>query len=427
MVGTDLMRWAMSLVIAAGLGGAAASAPAVAAEEPVPIAQDARIAGDETRTRFVLDVDGAIDVAAFVLADPYRIILDLSEVRFALPQDVAAQGRGLIAGWRYGRFAKGKSRIVIDMNSPARVDKQFVLPAVDGQPARLVLDLVKSTRDDFLKEVAKTAELARSDHHVAGKGDRLPIGPKEARVRPLIVLDPGHGGIDSGAVGKTGTLEKAVVLDFASVLKRKLEETGRFEVKLTRTDDSFIPLGRRVKIARDVHADLFVSIHADSVRQNFVRGATVYTLSERASDRLSEQVAAQENQSDILAGIEIQDDADDVGDILIDLTRRETKNFSVFFANMLVGEMRSAAKLINNPHRSAGFRVLKAPDIPSVLVEIGYLSNEHDEQLLKSDDWRTRTAEAIAVAVDRFFAPRLSAAENAGDGESVAGVVNEQQ
>ena len=400
--------------------------PASAAEKPAPEAIAARVAGDTARTRFVLDLTRSVDVSVFFLADPYRIVLDLAGIRFALPEGAGREERGLISGWRFGQFAKGKARIVIDTTGPARIDKRFILPAVSGQPARLVLDIVKSERAAYLDEVARTANVARAGVIASGKSDRLPMREK-TRVRPLIVLDPGHGGIDSGAVGKKGTLEKAVVLDFASVLKRKLEDTGRFEVKLTRSDDTFIPLAGRVKFARDHHADLFVSLHADSVRQAYVRGATVYTLSEKASDRLAAQIAEKENQSDILAGLEYEHESDDVADILVDLTRRETKNFSVFFANTLVGELRAAVKLINNPHRSAGFHVLKAADVPSVLVELGYLSNEHDEQLLKSEEWRTRTAAAVTEAVKRFFAPRQGLADGDSRKKSVAGVAQEPQ
>ncbi|MCW2307417.1 N-acetylmuramoyl-L-alanine amidase [Rhodobium gokarnense] len=405
---------------------AVGNGPVLAAEAGEIEARAARIAGDATRTRFVVDLTDAVEIAPFVLGDPHRIIVDLPNVRFALPPEAGKGGRGLITGWRYGSIARNKARIVIDTKGPALIDKSFVLPKVDDQPARMVLDIVTATEEAFAEEVARTANAAQAGAVTAGKGDRQPIRNKE-RTRPLIVLDPGHGGIDSGAVGKKGTLEKAVVLDFASVLKRKLEETGRFEVALTRSDDSFIPLKQRVEIARGLHADLFVSVHADSVRQAYVRGGTVYTLSERASDRLAAQIARNENQSDILAGLEFEEEADDVSDILIDLTRRETKNFSVYFANALVGELQSAVKMINNPHRSAGFVVLKAADVPSVLVELGYLSNAHDEQLLTSDEWRGRAADAITAAITRFFEPRIAHQDAAIEGNSIAGVAPSQQ
>ncbi|WP_417668926.1 N-acetylmuramoyl-L-alanine amidase [Roseibium sp.] len=368
----------------------------------------ARVAGDAVRTRFILDLDGQVDVVMSGLANPYRLILDLPEVGFDLPDGAGREGRGLVQAWRYGLFAAGKSRIVIDVSEPVAIDKTFVLPAVDDQPARMVIDLVKSTSEDFEDFVRTSRETLRQRQR-ARKGDRLRTDELKGD-RPVIVLDPGHGGIDTGAEGVGGTLEKAVVLDFSSILKRKLEETGRYSVHLTREGDNFIPLAERVEIGHRLDADLFVSIHADSVRRGrkVVRGATVYTLSERASDALAEELAETENMSDIIAGVELHDEPAEVTDILLDLARRETRNFSVYFARTLVSELKSAVRLINNPHRSAGFRVLKAHDVPSVLVELGYLSNEHDEKLLISDEWRERMAVAMVEAIDNFFRPRIA-------------------
>ncbi len=365
----------------------------------------ARVAGDAVRTRFVIDLSDQIGIAISGLADPYRLILDLPEVAFDLDPAAGKEGRGLVTAWRYGLFAPGKSRMVIDLSEPARVDKTFVLPAVDDQPARMVIDLVKSTRSDFLA-FAETSRASLAQGKGAPKGDKLSGGDGN---RPVIVIDPGHGGLDTGAEGVGGTLEKAVVLDFASILKRKLEETGRYTIHLTREDDTFVALGKRVNLARDLGADLFVSIHADSVirGRSLARGATVYTLSDTASDDLAGELAQSENMSDIIAGVELHDETEEVTDILIDLARRETRTFSGYFAHVLVEELKSAVKLIGNPHRSAGFRVLKAHDIPSVLVELGYLSNEQDEKLLISDEWRERMATAMVEAIETFFRPRL--------------------
>lgn len=371
----------------------------------------ARVAGDDTRTRFIADLSESVAYAVFALADPYRIIIDMPEVGFDLAREAGTQGRGLVSAWRYGLFAPGKSRIVLDVSGPVKIDKSFVLPPVDGQPARLVIDFVKSTREAFLAEFAQPgSERTAPLEQAAGKGDRISPAQSDAGNgdRPVIVLDPGHGGIDSGAVGHHGTLEKAVVLDFASLLKSKLERDGLYEVRLTREDDTFIPLRKRVEMARAQNAKLFISIHADSAPQNYVRGATIYTLSERASDAVAAALAERENSSDILAGVDLAHEPDEVADILIDLTRRETKKFSIFFSRAVAGELRSAARLIKNPERSAGFRVLKAHDVPSVLVELGYLSNKLDEKLLTSADWRERTADAIAAAIDRFFQPQLA-------------------
>lgn len=382
---------------------------AVRAEDGKPVVTGARVAGDESRTRFVLDMDRQVVPVISGLANPYRLIVDLPEVAFSIPADAGETGRGLVSNWRFGLFALGKSRVVMDLTGPVQVDKTFFLPAVDDQPARLVIDLVKARPDDFAAFVESSrVHRAGSEKKSTPKSDRMAEGASKAK--PLIVLDPGHGGIDVGATGVHGTPEKVIVLEFAKLLKEKLDATGLYTVTLTRDDDTFIPLGRRVEIGHELQADLFISIHADSVRrgQKFARGATVYTISEKASDQLSEDLAHSENMSDVIAGVELTTEPTEVTDILIDLARRETKSFSVYFARTLVDELQSAVRLINNPHRSAGFRVLMAHDVPSVLVELGYLSNEHDEKLLISGEWRERMANAMTEAVNGFFRPRIA-------------------
>jgi N-acetylmuramoyl-L-alanine amidase len=381
----------------------------VRAQADKPVVTGARVAGDEDRTRFVLDMDRQVTPAISGLDNPYRLIVDLPEVAFSIPADAGKTGRGLVADWRYGLFALGKSRVVMDLKGPVQVDKTFFLPSVDDQPARLVIDLVKATPEEFSAFVESSrAQRVGSEKNSAPKSDRLAEGGNKAK--PLILLDPGHGGIDIGATGVHGTPEKAIVLEFAKLLKEKLDATGLYTVALTREDDTFIPLGRRVEIGHEMQADLFISIHADSVRrgQKLARGATVYTISDKASDQLSEDLAQSENMSDVIAGVELSDEPAEVTDILIDLARRETRSFSVYFARTLVEELQSAVRLINNPHRSAGFRVLMAHDVPSVLVELGYLSNEHDEKLLISEEWRVRMANAMTEAVNGFFRPRLA-------------------
>jgi len=384
------------------------------AEEVKPTVLGARVAGDESRTRFVLDMDRQVKPAIKGLANPYRLIIDLPEVSFSIPHDAGSEGRGLVADWRFGLFAVGKSRIVMDLTGPVDVDKTFFLPAVDDQPARLVVDLVSSTPDRFAEFVETSRpEPTEKNKNSSEKSDKLTA--QKSTGKPVIVLDPGHGGIDSGATGVAGTLEKAIVFDFSKLLQEKLNETGLYEVHLTREDDTFVSLSRRVEIGHELAADLFISVHADSVRRGrkFARGSTVYTLSEKASDQLAEDLAESENLSDVIAGVDLEEEPTDVTDILLDLARRETRSFSVYFARTLVSELKSAVRLINNPHRFAGFRVLKAHDVPSVLVELGYLSNEHDEKLLVTDEWRERMANAMTEAVNAFFRPRLARQQEA--------------
>lgn len=377
------------------------------AEGP-PVATDGRVVGDDSRTRFVLDLSGEVDLSAFTLGEPYRVVLDLPDIDFRLPSGIGSTGRGLVSDWRYGQFAAGRSRIVLDVTGPVKIDKAFVLPAVENQPARLVLDLLKTTTAAFEDDLRKSQLARDTANEPVQKADQLPPPDRSKREKPLIVIDAGHGGVDSGTISASGVLEKDIVLAFAKKLQERLEETGKVAVLLTRTDDTFLPLGARVQFGRDHAADLFLSIHADSEHEGSVRGATVYTLSDKASDREAAELAAKENASDLIAGLDLQKEADGVTDILVDLTRRETRNFSASFANGLVGDLASTTRMIKNPRRSAGFQVLRAHDVPSVLVEIGYLSNEQDEKLLTSDEWRSRVADAVTQAVLRFFGQKYA-------------------
>jgi len=336
------------------------------------------------------------------------VIVDLPDVTFDLPKTAGREGRGLITAYRYGLFAPGKARIVIDAKGPVAIDKAYVLAERDDQPARLVVDLVPSTREEFLKQAAVQKKMQM----VAA----LPVAPAIARDlpardgRPVIVIDPGHGGLDTGALSAGGEEEKTIVLAVARKLRDKLEQGGRYRVVLTRSDDTFIPLGDRVKIARANNASLFISIHADSIRrrEGDARGATVYTVSERASDAEAARLAEDENKADLVAGIDLSEATDDVADILFDLAHRETKNFSAHFARTLVGQLKAAARLHPEPLKSAGFKVLKAPDIPSVLLELGYLSNREDTKLMTSEAWRDKVSTSMVEAVDKFFVTKLA-------------------
>lgn len=387
----------MALALTAPAGGAVASAYAAKAAAPKRVtAIDARLAGDDRRTRLVVDLSGHVDLAAFTLADPYRVIVDLPELGFDLPAAAGRQGRGLVSAFRYGLFAPGKSRIVLDATGPVAVDKAYVMEAHDEQPARLVIDLVPTDRESFIRNAAVRANARASVVSV-------PVTPLSGP--PVIVIDPGHGGIDSGAIAPSGVEEKSVVLAVAKKLAEKLERSKRFRVVLTRYDDTFLPLEERVNIARMNAAALFISIHADSIsrREGEARGATVYTVSDKASDAEAAKLADKENKADLIAGVDLSNKSDDVADILVDLAHRETKNFSGVFARTLVGRMKAATTMHKTPLRSAGFTVLRAPDVPSVLLELGFLSNAEDVKLLTSDAWRDRVTDAMVEAVQRFF------------------------
>jgi len=397
------------------LGVLLASSAAFAGERPaqpvvpdsLPVATDARLGGDEAQTRFVMDLSRKIDLHAFTLADPYRVILDIPQVVFRLPPKSGEGGRGMITAYRFGLVMQGGSRMVFDLAKPVRIEKAFVVDATDGAPARLVLDLAATDRENFLRRIALDNRVARSEPPATNVPE-----PASGDPRPLVVLDPGHGGIDTGTRAASGELEKDIVLDFTQRLREHIEKLGKYRVLMTRTDDTFVPLGERVRIARNAGAALFVSIHADALPhgEGDAQGASVYTVSDTASDSEAARLAEKENRADVIAGVDLKAEPDDVADILIDLAQRETRSYSVQFAHRLVAEMKTATRLHKKPLKSAGLRVLRAPDVPSVLVELGYVSNRGDLHSLLSANWRDRTADSIAQAVDGYFATRMAGA-----------------
>jgi len=399
---------AMLLGVTLGAGGAGAAGPQTRATGDYPVASQVRLAGDEAQTRLVVDFNQKIDIRAFTLANPYRVVIDMPQVTFQLPSKTGENGRGLIKAFRFGLVMQGGSRMVIDLAQPARIEKAFVLDSVNDQPARLVLDLAPVEREAFMRTIA----LENRAPEVVRRQEREPEG-KSGDPRPLVVIDPGHGGIDNGTKASSGEMEKALVLEFALLLRDKIEKAGKYRVAMTRTDDTFVALADRVNFARSRHASLLISIHADALArgEGDAQGATIYTLSETASDTAAARLAEKENRADVIAGLDLTAEPNDVADILIDLARRETKTFSVQFARSVAGEMRKVARLHKDPLKSAGFRVLRGPDIPSVLVELGYVSNRGDLKSLTSEGWRERTAEAIRQAVDNFFITRLAGSD----------------
>jgi N-acetylmuramoyl-L-alanine amidase len=404
-------RWAFAMAMIV-LGGGPWVAEGVRATESAarpaefPTATAVRVGGDATQTRLVVDFSQKIDIRAFTLANPYRVVIDMPQVAFQFPARTGESGRGLVKAFRFGLVMQGGSRMVLDLAKPARIDRAFVLESNNEQPARLVLDLSAVDRETFLRAIA--LENRAPDQSYSQRPP--PTAEEKADPRPVVVIDPGHGGIDNGTRAASGELEKSIVLEFSLMLRDQIEKTGKYRVVMTRTDDTFIPLAERVNIARTRQASLFVSIHADALARGDgdAQGATVYTLSETASDAAAARLAENENRADAIAGVDLSAEPDDVAGILYDLALRETKSFSVLFARGLVGEMRNATRMHKDPLRSAGFRVLKAPDVPSVLVELGYVSNRGDLKHLTSEAWRTRTAASIAKAIDTYFATRVA-------------------
>ena len=408
LCGAALLTSGLSLV-------KAADEQAPASTPIYPIAFDARLAGDARQTRFVLDIDKAIVFRAFTLADPYRLVVDIPQVNFRLPAGTGVAGRGLVKAFRYGLVMPGGSRIVFDLTGPAKVTSSTMLAAANGQPPRLVLELEETDAASFKQAIAaQSAPALKSSISETNAMASPPVVPKPATPpdpRPVVVIDPGHGGIDNGTRAGEET-EKNLVLAFGLALRDRLEKSGKYRVVMTRTDDTFIPLDDRVKIGRSQAAALFVSIHADYLPHGDgdVQGATIYTVSDKATDAEAARLAESENRADAIGGVNLTQEPTDVADILIDLAQRETRTFSNRFAHLLMSEMKSATRMHKHPLKSAGFRVLKAPDVPSVLVELGYVSNKADLDHLLSESWRSKTVGSMAQAIDVFLAKRLATA-----------------
>lgn len=424
-------RFAPSLILACVLACAFLLAPLILApafaQEPArpqsapPVVSAARVVVSGETTRLAFTISSPVEASAFVLADPARVIVDLPETSFVIQRPGANVGGpsarataaragsrlsdGLVKSYRFGLLAPGKSRIVIDLAGPARIVRAASEPGPDGS-TRLLIDLAPTDVVSFAAAAAASRALASAAARSAPDSVAQMGAAPRAADRPLIVIDPGHGGVDAGAHLPGRPPEKDLVFEFALTLARHLEASGRYSTLLTRNEDVFVALGERVRIARTAGAQLFVSIHADTLSEASVSGATVYTMSDRASDAHAARLAEKENLADKAAGVETTEAASEVSDILFDLTRRETRAYSHVFARTLVSVWKEAAGLNKNPQRSAGFKVLQAPDVPSVLLELGYLSSEKDAALLTTPQWREKTASAVARSIDQFFAMR---------------------
>ncbi|MDX2288086.1 MAG: N-acetylmuramoyl-L-alanine amidase [Hyphomicrobiaceae bacterium] len=370
-------------------------------------ARSVDVAEDGGRTRFGLILSHGVPVEVFSLANPYRVVIDLPEVQFDLPAEAGRRGKGLVTAYRFGLFAADKSRMVLDTGGPVLIEEARMVALPDGS-VRLELAFVGTDPATFGGGTGASRQAPRPQRDQPRE--------KSTGSRPVIVVDPGHGGIDPGTLGQGATYEKDIVLAVGLKLTAALAETGRYEVHLTRDSDVFVSLDDRLALSAERGADLFISLHADALADsNFarhVRGATVYTLSERASDELARRMAEKENSADLVAGLSVAtgEAADDVRDILIDLMKRETANFSSDFSTALVSRMKEAVKLSRDPRRSAAFKVLKQTNTPSVLLELGYLSNPEDERTMLTTKWQRDMASSIARAVEDYFARRLAGA-----------------
>lgn len=390
----------------------------IAAESVI---DSAIVVGSPNQTVFKLGMTKGVTAEVFTLADPFRVIIDLPNVAFRLADGSGQKAQGLISAFRYGQFATGQARVVIDTTGPVRITKAEMTTRPGGS-AGVAFEIVleTTTRDAFGGGTGKAAadreKAAEAVSSAKAAGPETSALPKPATSKPVILIDPGHGGIDGGAVSSLNLLEKNIVLLVGKELEKQLRARGRYDVRLTRSADNFVSLDKRLKASRDANAELFISLHADSISNlmaaRAVRGATVYTLSERASDEQARAMAEKENASDLIAGLDAGNNEkdNDVKGILIDLMKRETANFSADFSKILVGKLKRNVRLSSDPQRSAAFKVLKQTGAPSVLVELGYMSQDEDQRLMSSPEWQRGAAMSIADAVDAFFAKRNGAA-----------------
>ena len=369
-----------------------------------------RMAGDDLRTRIVVMFDREPKLSTLLLDNPHRLVVDLPETRFGFDEK-SMEPRGLVSRVRYGLVGKGRSRLILTLRGPFKVEDLRLLKNESASGYRLVADIVATSDREFADQLQGRKEITSSTDR-----DEKPVqaASQNGTARPFtIMIDPGHGGIDSGAESLSGIKEKDLTLAFGQELRDRLAQDKNIKVLMTRKDDTFLRLSERVRIARQHEADLFISIHADTITQHDIRGATVYTISDKASDSVARAMAERENKSDTLAGA-APEEQPEVTDILLDLTRRETHTFSLSFAEKVIHSLQGQVNLINNPHRFAGFQVLRAPDVPSVLIEIGYLSNAEDEKLISNPEWRKKLADRLAIAIKAFEALKHPASLSKG-------------
>lgn len=373
--------------------------------EDYPDVIDARVTATPQRARLIIDLSGPTEFAIVSLDAPNRIAIDVKafDLKILAPADVA--GKGIVTGYTVEMAEKGRARTMLTLAEPAQVQQAYILDAVADQPARLVVDIITATAAEFATKVA--ADLAASIANqgaapVTASTDPGTHAPVTA-TRPLVVLDPGHGGVDNGASAPNGTHEKDITLAFALQLQKVLIDSGRFDVALTREDDTYLSLNERVDLARQNKADIFISLHADSFQEPDIRGASVYTRDENATDVLDKVLADGENRYDIVAGFAIPQATPAVMDILVDLMRREMRKSSFLAAEAIVHQLEPSVALRRFPVRQADFFVLQAPDVPSVLVELGFLSNASDIANLQKSDWRDRVVDALARGIADYF------------------------
>ena len=379
-----------------------------------PVAADAvSVTGNQSLTRLALELTGPVEYQVFRLRTPDRVVLDVSHVEFTIPATAGRESKALVSGFRFGAFAPGKARVVIETTRPVQVEATRLIREGSRGRHRLELDLVPAPSVDLSEgEMAAARESAARLQIADATPAPAPPVPKSSPVAPrmpVIVVDPGHGGVDTGAQGAVG-VEKDIVLAVGRELEKALSATGKYRVVMTRSTDAFVPLVQRIRLSREQEAQLFISLHADSLEArelaHAIRGATIYTLSQSASDERARRLADKENAADLLAGVHLptEDVQDDVKSILFDLMARETAGLALNFRQLAAKRMRGSIHLSREPQRAANFLVLRQAETPAVLIELGYISHVEEEKQMLSQEWQKKMAAAITAAINDFFA-----------------------
>ncbi|MBR6412288.1 MAG: N-acetylmuramoyl-L-alanine amidase [Alphaproteobacteria bacterium] len=373
----------------------------------IEIAEMRLAEGAPGSVRFVAELTEENNPKVSRLENPARLVIDFPEATFSKKAKAQQFGKtGFVGGVRTGMPLAGTARVVLDLPKSSLTEKHFLLKPQVGQNWRFVLDLFDNV-PEIIPAPSKAPVVTKEIRPITTQATvstptPLPVVPPPPQKR-IIVLDAGHGGQDPGAISRSGHYEKDITLNMARETKALLEKAG-FKVVLTRDKDIFIPLRGRIKKAHEANADLFISIHADSAKNPSARGLSIYTISERASDAEAAALAERENKADIILGMDLSDVDPLAGNVLLDLAKTDTMNKSAQYAKYVVREMKKTVQLVPNAHRMAGFVVLKSPNIPSVLVELGYLSNKTEDKNLQKKSYRQDLAEALVRAVKAYFA-----------------------
>lgn len=425
-----LIASASALFLAASALGAINAAQAASAANDKPaaaneanVANVANAPSAQKRTRFIIALDRRTTYQVFSLANPNRVVVELPDVGIRLPPLPKNGPVGLVSGFRGGRAGPKKSKVIIRVTEPVFVETAR-LETKDDKETHLILDIVSLAASPIApatETVATRSKAGFDKPYGLGAGGLLPPPPKPAQrpeqlakrtAKPLIVIDPGHGGHDSGA-RKNGVVEKEVVLAFSHILRKKLEETGRYRVLMTREDDRFIPLGDRIAFAEKHNASLFIAVHADYASSN-ARGASIYSLRPSVAERLKSSARARASDIDIQEGKFAAIDPRDSDVVKRMLADRATAAVEVtsqrtdLFSRSVIEYMGDTTNLRDNPHKTAAFKVLKTALVPSVLIELAYVTNKNDAKLLSSESWRQKVAASITEAVDNYFATGIA-------------------